>query len=153
MATTLNAAPSHDPLAAKISAADDRILLNHWLPPREGIVPRVRLGTRWISVLWALPLGFAGLILAIALAQGLLEFPAVKTFVERYPGIAQAAPSVDSGFPWFHPAPRQIGADVRLVLVVAGQDLHLRSAGAGLLKKSSDAICAAITVPLPDTSA
>lgn len=52
-------------------------------------------------MLWALPLGFAGLILAIALAQGLLEFPAVKAFVERYSGIAQAAPSVDSGFPWW----------------------------------------------------
>ena len=93
--------PSHDPIAASLSPADDRILLSHWLPPQEGIVPRVRVGRRWISVLWALPLGFAALILAIAVAQSLREYPAVQAFITRYPGIAQAAPSVDSGFPWW----------------------------------------------------
>ena len=101
MASPASATQPHDPLAAKLSAADDRILLNHWFRPLEGIVPRVRLGKRWISVLWALPLGFAALILVIALAQGLLEVPAVKAFVIRYPEIAQAAPSVEAGFPWW----------------------------------------------------
>jgi len=120
MATPLNAAPSHDPLAAKLSAADDRLLLSHWLPPQEGIVPRVRLGTRWVSVLWALPLGFAALILAIALAQGLLEFPAVKAFVARYPGIAQAAPSVDSGFPWWLRAQHFLNMFFMMFIIRAG---------------------------------
>jgi sulfoxide reductase catalytic subunit YedY len=92
---------SHDPLAATLSAADDRILLSHWLPPREGIVPRIRVGKRWISVLWALPLGFVALVLAIAAAQSLREYPEVRAFIGHYPGIAQAAPSVDSGFPWW----------------------------------------------------
>jgi len=91
----------HDPLAARLSGADDRVLLSKWLPPSEGIVPRLRVGQRWISVLWALPIGAAALILAIALAQSLREYPDVKAFLTRYPGIAQAAPSVDSGFPWW----------------------------------------------------
>ncbi len=120
MVTPLSAAPLHDPLAAKLTPADDRILLNHWLPPQEGIVPRVRLGTRWVSVLWALPLGFAALILAIALAQGLLEFPTVKAFVARYPGIAQAAPSVDSGFPWWLRAQHFLNMFFMMFIIRAG---------------------------------
>lgn len=120
MTTPVNSAPPHDPLAAKLSAADDRILLNHWLPPQEGIVPRIRLGTRWVSLLWALPLGFAALILAVALAQGLLEVPAVKAFVERYPGIAQAAPSVDSGFPWWLRAQHFLNMFFMMFIIRAG---------------------------------
>ena len=114
------ATPRQDSLAARLTAADDRILLNHWLPPQEGIVPRIRLGKRWISVLWALPLGFAGLILAIALAQGLLEFPAVKAFVVRYPGVAQAAPSVDSGFPWWLRAQHFLNMFFMMFVIRAG---------------------------------
>ena len=94
-------APPHDPLAASLSAADDRILLSHWLPPSEGIVPRIRLGQRWVSVLWALPVGFCALVLAIAAAQSAREYPEVRAFIARYPGIAQSAPSVGSGFPWW----------------------------------------------------
>ncbi len=94
-------AASHDPLAASLSVADDRILLSHWLPPQEGIVPRIRVGTRWISMLWALPLGFAALVVAVAIAQSLREYPDVKAFIVRHPGIAQSAPSVNSGFPWW----------------------------------------------------
>ncbi|MBV1800363.1 molybdopterin-dependent oxidoreductase [Siccirubricoccus sp. G192] len=96
-----NVTPPHDPIAASLAPADDRILLSHWLPPSEGIVPRLRVGRRWVSVLWALPLGFTALVLTIAVAQSLREYPEVRAFITRYPGIAQAAPSVDSGFPWW----------------------------------------------------
>jgi len=94
-------ATTHDPLVAALSAADDRVLLSKWLPPSEGIVPRIRIGQRWYSTLWLIPIGFAALILLIALAQSLREYPEVKAFIARYPGITQAAPSVDSGFPWW----------------------------------------------------
>ncbi len=47
--------PSHDPLAASLSAADDRVLLSKWLPPSEGIVPRIRIGQRWYNTLWLIP--------------------------------------------------------------------------------------------------
>ena len=90
---------SPDPLEATLSGADDRLLLSHWLPPKEGIAPRVRIGRRWISLLWAIPIGAAALVVLIAVAQSLRELPGVKAFIEHHPGIAQAAPSVDSGFP------------------------------------------------------
>ena len=93
--------PLHDPIASTLSAADDRIVMSEWLPPQEGIVPRIRIGRRWISILWALPIGAVALVLLIALAQSLRELPSVQAFIKAYPGIAQAAPSVDSGFPWW----------------------------------------------------
>jgi len=93
--------PPHDPIASTLTTADDRIVLSDWTPPREGIVPRIRIGRRWISILWALPIGAAALVLVIALAQSLRELQSVQAFIKAYPGIAQAAPSVDSGFPWW----------------------------------------------------
>ena len=51
--------------------------------------------------MWALPIGAAALVLLIALAQSLRELPGVQAFIKEYPGIAQSAPSVDSGFPWW----------------------------------------------------
>ncbi|MEO8812323.1 MAG: molybdopterin-dependent oxidoreductase [Caulobacteraceae bacterium] len=92
---------AHDPLAAKLSDADDRLRLSHWLPPKQGIAPRIRIGGRWINILWALPIGAAGLVILIAVAQNLREAPDVRDFIRHYPGIAQGAPSVDSGFPWW----------------------------------------------------
>jgi DMSO/TMAO reductase YedYZ molybdopterin-dependent catalytic subunit/thiosulfate reductase cytochrome b subunit len=94
-------APPHDPIAASLTPADDRIVLSHWLPPQEGIVPRIRVGRRWISTLWAIPIGAVVLVLLVALAQSLRELSGVQAFIKDYPGIAQAAPSVDSGFPWW----------------------------------------------------
>ena len=91
----------HDPLAAKLTSADDRLHLSDWLPPQWGIVPRIRIGQRWISTLWALPIGAAALVVLIAVAQSLRAHPGVKAFIDHYPGIAQGAPSVDSGFPWW----------------------------------------------------
>jgi len=47
----------------KLSSADDRVLLSRWLPPQAGVVPKVRIGNRWVNVLWALPLIFLALVL------------------------------------------------------------------------------------------
>jgi len=84
-----------------LSSADDRIVLTSWLPPREGIIPHIRFGRRWLNLLWLIPVGAAALVLLIALAQNLRELSAVQDFIKRYPGIAQNAPSVDTGFPWW----------------------------------------------------
>ena len=62
-----------EPLEGALTGADDRLLLNHWLPPQSGIVPRIRIGRRWVSVLWGLPIGTAALIILIAIAQSLRE--------------------------------------------------------------------------------
>lgn len=93
-----NALP-HDPFEMSLSNADDRLRLSRWLPPRAGIVPRVRIGGRWINVLWIVPLGFVVLILGIAAAQELRAMPAVQEFLARYPGVPASAPAVHSGFP------------------------------------------------------
>jgi len=93
--------PSPEPLRASLSDADDRIRLDHWIPPQQGIAPRIRIGGRWINTLWALPIGAAALLCLIALAQSLREIPNVEAFIREHPGIAQSAPSVDSGFPWW----------------------------------------------------
>jgi sulfoxide reductase catalytic subunit YedY len=71
------------------------------MPPQWGVAPRIRIGRRWFNTLWALPIGAAALLCLIALAQGLRELPGVAAFIREHPGIAQSAPSVDSGFPWW----------------------------------------------------
>ena len=68
-----------EPLRAKLSAADDRIRLNHWMPPQQGIAPRIRIGRRWINTLWGLPMAAAALLCLIALAQSLRELPVSYT--------------------------------------------------------------------------
>jgi methionine sulfoxide reductase catalytic subunit len=90
---------THDPIAANLSRADDRVLLNKWLPPQVGVVPRIRIGKHWVNVLWALPLGLVVAIIGVAVAQTLRELPAVQDFLVRYPGAAPPARSVSTGFP------------------------------------------------------
>jgi methionine sulfoxide reductase catalytic subunit len=90
---------SHDPLEATLSPADDRVLLNSWLPPQMGVMPKIRIGRHWINVLWALPLGFVLLVIGVAVAQALRELPAVQDFLLRYPGVPPSAPTVIAGFP------------------------------------------------------
>src|SRR5664279_6121394 len=90
--------PTHDPIAASLSPADDRILLNDWLPPKVGVVPKIRIGQRWINVLWALPLGFLLIVIGVAVAQALRELTAVQEFLVRYPGVPTSARAVPAGF-------------------------------------------------------
>jgi sulfoxide reductase catalytic subunit YedY len=89
----------HDPIEANLSPADDRVLLNNWLPPQVGVVPKIRIGRRWINVLWALPLGFVLAVISVAVAQALRELPAVQDFLVRYPGVPPSALAVTTGFP------------------------------------------------------
>jgi hypothetical protein len=89
----------HDPLAMKLSPADDRVMLSKWLPPQAGVVPRIRIGNRWINVLWALPLIFLALVLGVTLARAMRELPTVQSFLLRYPGVPTTAVAVTAGFP------------------------------------------------------
>ena len=90
---------AHDPIAADLSLADDRVLLSHWLPPQSGVIPTIRIGRHWINVLWALPVAFVLLVTAVAIAQALRDLPAVQEFLLRYPGAPPSARNVNSGFP------------------------------------------------------
>jgi DMSO/TMAO reductase YedYZ molybdopterin-dependent catalytic subunit/thiosulfate reductase cytochrome b subunit len=93
--------PRVEPLRASLNDADDRLRLDHWMHPQPGIAPHIRIGRRWINALWGLPITAAALLCAIAIAQSLRELPGVEAFINEHPGIAQSAPSVDSGFPWW----------------------------------------------------
>ena len=99
MTSTQPAAPAHDPIEAKLSSADDRVLLNDWLPPQIGVVPKIRIGRHWINVLWVVPIGFVVALIGVAAAQALRELPAVQEFIVRYPGVPPAARAVTDGFP------------------------------------------------------
>ena len=88
----------HDPLAMSLSAADDRIRPDEPLPP-VGVAPGIRIGQRWVNLLWALPLIFLLLVIGVAVAQALRELPAVQGFIARYPGIPPSAVAVTAGFP------------------------------------------------------
>jgi methionine sulfoxide reductase catalytic subunit len=92
-------APPHDPVEASLSPADDRVRLDHWLPPQAGVVPRIRIRQRWVNVLWALPIAFVLLVIGVAIAQALRQVPAVQEFLVRYPGIPPSAVAVVTGFP------------------------------------------------------
>ena len=99
MADTQSVTPPHDPFEGNLSPADDRILLNHWLPPQAGVMPKIRIGQRWISVMWTLPIVFVLLVAGVAIAQALRQLPSVQAFVVRYPGAPASAAVVTSGFP------------------------------------------------------
>jgi DMSO/TMAO reductase YedYZ molybdopterin-dependent catalytic subunit/thiosulfate reductase cytochrome b subunit len=98
----LHESPSRrDPLRARLSDADDRVLLSKWSPPQTGVIPRIRFGTHWVSVLWALPLTFVLGVIAVSIAQALRKVPVVQEFLMRYPGIPASATAVTAGFPFW----------------------------------------------------
>lgn len=90
---------TRDPLRASLTGAADQLRLDHWLPPQRGIAPHVRIGRRWVSTLWALPLLVLLLVLGIAAAQQLRTIPAVQAFIARYPGPVPLSSAVYSGYP------------------------------------------------------
>jgi len=88
-----------DPLEQTLTIADDRVRLSHWLPPQAGVMPKIRFGQRWVSMLWAVPIAFVALIAGVALAQALRQLPSIQAFIARYPGEPASAHAVNSGFP------------------------------------------------------
>jgi methionine sulfoxide reductase catalytic subunit len=74
----------------ELTVGEDSIDPATWagsVPVAHGIAPRVRIGrVRWFNLLWLLPIGFVGLIVAVAIAKGLRDTPAVQRFIVRYPG-------------------------------------------------------------------
>ena len=87
-----------NPLETNLTNAEDHIQLSTWMPQQTGIIPRIRVGRRWINILWAIPLTVILLILAIAVAQQLRTMPVIQEFILRYPGDTSSR-TVNSGFP------------------------------------------------------
>jgi DMSO/TMAO reductase YedYZ molybdopterin-dependent catalytic subunit/thiosulfate reductase cytochrome b subunit len=84
-----------------LTGAGDAVDPREWLAPQPAILPRLRIGGRWFNALWLLPIGTAALMALIALAQSLRDIPAVELYIKAHPGVAQEAPSVEAGFPWW----------------------------------------------------
>jgi len=79
------AAPTEDPAAA--------------LPSETALFPRLRLGRRWVNLLWTLPLVALALLALFALTTWLRTLPEVQAFIDEYPGtVARNEPQ---GFPWW----------------------------------------------------
>ena len=106
-------------LEKKLSCAADSLQMDRWMPPQAGIVPHIRIGRRWINILWAIPLGVVLLILAIAVAQQLRAFPAVQEFIRHYPGDT-SSPPVTSGFPFWLRAQHFLNSFFMLFIIRAG---------------------------------
>ncbi len=77
------------------------------VPAQYGVAPRVRIGqNKWFNLLWLIPIGLALAIIAIAVAKGLRELPAVESFINTYPGESELPADAPVGFPawlaWQH---------------------------------------------------
>lgn len=87
-----------DPLENAIAESHDLVIASNWVAPRNGIVPEIRIGKRWFSVLWLIPLAAIGLILAIAIVRDVRDMPLVAEFIKQYPGHS-TTPISYHGFP------------------------------------------------------
>ena len=87
----------------------ERIRLGDWaggIADERARVPSIRIGRRWFSSLWLIPLSVAGLAVGVAIAHHLRQFEWMQEFILRYPGTAAAHGQVDPGLPawlrWSH---------------------------------------------------
>ena len=95
-----------DPLEQSLAGPrDGPISLDDWaggLPQTRAQIPSVRIGRRWFSTLWLVPLGIAALVLSIAVVREMTRYGWYQDFIARYPGTsASYVQPVDTGFPWW----------------------------------------------------
>lgn len=95
-----------DPLEGALAGRVERpISLDDWaggLPQTRAKLPAVRIGRRWFSTLWLVPLGIVGLVLSIAVVREMTRYGWYQDFIARYPGTStQYVEPVESGFPWW----------------------------------------------------
>lgn len=110
---------SKSAIEPNLVGAEDSLKLGHWMPYHTGIMPQVRIGKRWISIWWAIPIAFVAALFAVAIAQELRTIPAVQDFILRYPGDATPV-SVTSGFPWWLRAQHFFNAFFMMFIIRAG---------------------------------
>ncbi|MEO8815785.1 MAG: oxidoreductase, partial [Mycobacterium sp.] len=94
---------------AELKLAGDIVDVESWaggLEDKRAIAPRLRIGRdRWFNLLWLLPIGFVGLVAAVAVAKYLVGFDAVQDFMHRYPGrevSPQSKPGIPAWANWTH---------------------------------------------------
>src|SRR5215468_1065291 len=89
-----------DPLEAGLSPAENRVVAAEWsrrIPPVKARIPEVRIGKRWYSSAWLIPITVVGLIIMIGVCQQLRTYTAVQSFITRYPGTGSFQPAVNLG--------------------------------------------------------
>ena len=81
------------------------IVVEDWaggIPQIRAQLPAVRIGRRWFSSLWLIPLGVAALVLSIAVVREMAHHAWFQEFITRYPGTStQYVAPVPTGFPWW----------------------------------------------------
>ena len=95
-----------DPLEASLTGhSQGPISLDDWaggIEQTRAKLPAVRIGRRWFSSLWLVPLGLAALVLSIAVVREMTRYGWYQDFITRYPGTStDYVQPVDSGFPWW----------------------------------------------------
>src|SRR5215472_16078828 len=101
-ASTTDPLATPDPLQAGLSPAEDRVVVAEWsrrIPPVRARIPGVRIGKRWYSTAWLIPIALGGVIFFIALCQQLRTYPAVQSWIASHPGTGDFQPAVTTGFP------------------------------------------------------
>ena len=90
------------------------------LPAAQGIAPRVRVGrSKWFNLLWLLPIGWGLLLVAVAVARGLWNEPAVERFIARYPATL-ITPGSPPGLPWWLDVQHFLNAFFMIFIIRAG---------------------------------
>ena len=81
------------------------IVVDDWaggIPQTRARFPAVRIGRRWFSSLWLVPLGITALVLSIAVVRELMHHQWYQDFITRYPGTsADYVEPVETGLPWW----------------------------------------------------
>ncbi|MGN7779542.1 molybdopterin-dependent oxidoreductase [Mycolicibacterium sp. 22603] len=88
---------------------DERVREGEWaggIADEPAAVPTIRIGRRWISTAWLVPLGIAALIVGVAIAQHLRQHEWMQEFIQRYPGTSAPRGGIEPGLPawlrWSH---------------------------------------------------
>lgn len=87
--------PAPHDLGASLTKGSAIVDVADWagaIPQVGGIPPHVRIGRRWVNLLWAVPIALVLVLVAVAAAKGLRDVPAVQRFVARYPGTYAPTP-------------------------------------------------------------
>ena len=81
------------------------IVIQDWaggIPQTRAGMPSVRIGRRWFSSLWLIPLGVVALVLSIAVVREMARHQWFADFIATYPGTSDRyVQPVDTGFPWW----------------------------------------------------
>lgn len=82
-----------------------RIVVDDWaggIPQTRATFPTVRVGRRWFTSLWVIPLGVGFLLLSVAVVRELRGYEWMQDFIAAYPGTSDSyVMPVDDGFPWW----------------------------------------------------